>query len=65
MRHHNDRRPLRDTDQTWRSRLRSAFPLVLVLGLAACGSDTDDLDEGPDPSEEGTEIVPGESGPVD
>ena len=41
-------------------------PLVAgVLLAGACGSDTDDLDEGPEPPEADTEIVPGEGGPVD
>lgn len=41
-------------------------PLVAgVLAVSACGSETDDLDEGPEPPESDTEIVPGEGGPVD
>ena len=39
--------------------------LASSLALGACGSDMDDLDEGPEPPEADTEIVPGEAGPVD
>ena len=36
-----------------------------ALAVGACGSETDDLDEGPEAPESDTEIVPGEGGPVD
>ena len=39
--------------------------VVAVLAAGAGGSDADDLDEGPEPTESDTEIVPGEGGPVD
>ena len=43
----------------------AALVLALVLGAAGCSDDMDDGDEGAEPSEPGTEIVPGEGGPVD
>lgn len=49
-----------------RTRFRWWGPLLAgVLALGACGSESDDLDEGPEPPEADTEIVPGEGGPVD
>lgn len=63
MRQREDLRPLCVVDARWRRPLGLAFASALALG--ACGSDTDDLDEGREPSEEGTEIIPGEGGPVD
>ena len=50
--------------RTWGRRWWWAL-LAGVVSVGACGSDTDDLDEGPGPPEAGTEVVPGEGGPVD
>lgn len=43
----------------------AAVAAVGVLALAGCGDDADDLDERAELPEEGTEIIPGEEGPVD